>query len=83
DVKWKRWGKNTWIDSAVIERNGRPTLIDNKNEDRVPGYIITNDVERNGRPIAWLFAGNPALPDGSILSKEQLAEMGSESINYQ
>ncbi len=82
DVKWRRWGKNSWIDHAVIESSGQPVRIEDKNKDRVPGYIITNDVERNGRPIAWLFAGNPPLPDGSVVSKEQLAEMGGESLNY-
>ncbi len=83
DVKWRRWGKNVWIDHAVIERDGQSIRVEDKNQDRVPGYIITEDVERNGRPIAWVFAGNHApLPDGTPLNKEQVAEMAGESLNY-
>lgn len=78
DVKWKRWGRNTWIDTASI--NGK--MVTDKLADAIPGYIITNDVERNGRPLGWVFAGTPPYPDGTPLTKQQVGELVSDSANH-
>ena len=34
-------------------------------DDATPGYILTREVEKYGRPVAFVFAGNTADPDGS------------------
>ncbi|MEL6307368.1 MAG: hypothetical protein AAFV98_07870 [Chloroflexota bacterium] len=78
DVEWKRWGRNTWIDKATI--NGR--RVDDKFDDAIEGYIITDDIERNGRPIGWVFLGEPPIADGTRLSKEQVGEWVGKSANY-
>ncbi len=78
DVKWRRWGRNTWIDEAVID--GRK--VEDKFQDAIPGYIITNDVERNGRPLGWVFAGPPPIADGSRLSREEVGQHIAASVNH-
>lgn len=78
DVIWKRWGRNTWIDKATIA--GR--VVDDKFDDAIPGYIITNDVERNGRPLGWVFTGTPPVADGTLLSKKQVGNLVEKSANY-
>ncbi|MCB9450936.1 MAG: hypothetical protein H6672_05820 [Anaerolineaceae bacterium] len=77
EVKWKSWGRNTWIDEARISG----TLVKDKLGDAIPGYIITDDVERNGRPLGWVFAGNPPFADGTPLTKHQVGELVSASAN--
>lgn len=79
---WRKWGRNTWVDQATIVANGTERVVEEKLQDRIPGYIVCNDVERNGRPIAWVFAGEPAHKDGSRLSEGELAEMLPYSANY-
>ncbi len=78
DVKWRRWGRNTWINQANI--NG--TVVEDKFDDAIPGYVITNDVERNGRPLGWVFAGAPPVVDGTRLDKKAVGELVSRSANY-
>lgn len=78
-VKWRTFGKNVYIDEATM--NGR--LVKNKLEDHIPGYIVTGDIEMNGRPVAWIFRGETDLPDGASLSREELASLVRESANYQ
>jgi endonuclease YncB( thermonuclease family) len=36
-------------------------------EDATPGYIVSREVEKFGRPIAFAFAGTPTETDGSAL----------------
>ncbi|MGB1287757.1 MAG: hypothetical protein ACPG7F_14555, partial [Aggregatilineales bacterium] len=82
DPSWRKWGKRTWIDKALIARGSNRVMVTEKYEDAVPGYIITADIEKNGRPLSWIFPGKAPLPDGSILSSAQVAEMAIESVNY-
>lgn len=77
-VTWRTWGRNTWIDHATI--NGQ--RADDKFEDALPGYIITDDVERNGRPLGWVFTGEPPVPDGAQLSRQAVGELVPHSANY-
>ncbi|MEZ4593211.1 MAG: hypothetical protein R3D55_19010 [Chloroflexota bacterium] len=81
-AEWaSRWG-HSWIDKAWIRNGRKTTLVENKLADAIPGYIITNDVERKGRPIAWVFAGTTRSRDGSQYSKSQLATRIERSANY-
>jgi hypothetical protein len=45
-------------------------------EDGLPAHILTNEVETNRRPVAFLFAGVPSKPDGAevFLEPKMLAE---------
>ena len=82
-TKWRKWGSTTWIDKACIPHKGKDVWVDNKHEDVLPGYIIASEVEKNGRPLAWVFAGSCSNKDGSELSKESLAKRLRQSVNYQ
>ncbi len=82
DVAWQSWGKNTWIKRACIEYRKRDIWVDKRQEDQIPGYIITQDVEKNGRPIAWVFAGKTRTRDGSRITKSRLADRVERSGNY-
>lgn len=83
ETKWRTFGRNTWIDKARFERDGETVWVDDKLQDYIPGYIITTETERNGRPLAWVFPGHPEDIDGSVLTKEQLAARLKQSVNYQ
>ncbi|MGL5833914.1 MAG: thermonuclease family protein [Waterburya sp.] len=50
-------------------------------ENGQPGYILANQIEQNGRPVCFVFTGNPDDADGSeiILEPETL----QKSVNYQ
>lgn len=43
--------------------NARRTVV--SADDAKPGYILSRSVERNGRPVAFVFAGDAAEADGS------------------
>jgi hypothetical protein len=83
NVEWKRRGFNTWIAAADVERDGQPERLTEKYSDQIPGYIFANEVERNGRPVAWVFPGETPLPDGSRISAHTLAKALPFSPNYQ
>lgn len=78
EVEWGRWGFRTWIDKATV--NGR--RVADEGQDAIPGYILTDDVERNGRPLGWVFTGPPPYADGAQLSKQQVGEMIPASANH-
>lgn len=82
-AEWKSWGKNTWIDRACFEHDGQEVWVDDKLQDSIPGYIVTSEVEKNGRPISWAFPGDTETADGTELTKTQLAERLKQSVNYQ
>lgn len=48
--------------------------------DAVPGYILSRNLEVNGRPVSFVFVGNPADADGAtvILDACRL----KDSLNY-
>ncbi|MEM7112641.1 MAG: hypothetical protein AAF614_09410 [Chloroflexota bacterium] len=82
-VEWRSWGRHTWIDKAWFERRGKEYMVDDKYEDEIPGYIIAHDVEKNGRPISWVFAGKTRTRDGSNITKSSLSRRIPRSANYQ
>jgi endonuclease YncB( thermonuclease family) len=82
-VEWKSWGKHTWVDKAWLEKRGKEICLDKKYKDKVPGYIVTRDVEKNGRPIAWVFPGSTRKRDGSSLTAPELFNRVEKSANYQ
>ncbi|MEO1165985.1 MAG: hypothetical protein AAFV98_19530, partial [Chloroflexota bacterium] len=39
-------------------------------------------IERNGRPLGWVFTGKPPVSDGAHLSKKQVGDLVKHSANY-
>lgn len=76
-VKWRTFGKSTYIAEAQIDGKA----VKGKLSDSIPGYIITGDIEKNGRPVSWVFRGAAPLPDGAAIPREKLAEMAAASAN--
>jgi hypothetical protein len=46
--------------------NAAGTKVEEAN-DGVPGYIVSREVERNRRPVAFAYSGTPAESDGASL----------------
>jgi hypothetical protein len=79
DVKWQAMGKSVFVSEARIGG----AVVREKAKDTLPGYIVTGDVEMNGRPLAWAFVGETPLADGSAITNAALAEMLPSSLNHQ
>jgi hypothetical protein len=77
-VKWRTFGKSVYVAEATV--NG--AVIKTKLADPLPGYIVTGDIEKNGRPVAWSFNGTTPLADGSAITPAQLGQMAKASANY-
>lgn len=78
-MKWRRSGRATYV--SEITYNG--AVIKTSLQDNIPGYIVTSDVEQNGRPLSWVFAGSTSIVDGAQMTTEQLANIAEQSANYQ
>jgi hypothetical protein len=79
DAKWRSFGRNTFISQATI--NG--SLVKTKLTDNIAGYIVSGDMELNGRPVAWIFLGETDFADGGTISKEELVKLVPKSANYE
>jgi endonuclease YncB( thermonuclease family) len=44
-----------------------PNKIDTADQDNLRGYVLSNGIDANGRLIAFVYAGDPAEPDGSAV----------------
>ncbi len=82
-AQWRKFGKTTWVAKACFEQNGQEIWLDEKQTDNIPAYIVTSNIEKNGRPLAWVFPGDTDDPDGSELTKEMLSTRLEKSVNYQ
>lgn len=83
DVEWKPIFNGHMVEKvSLVQGNGNKVSIKEKQADQIPGYIVTCEVEKNGRPLAWVFSGTPGEPDGTPLSKNQLAARVKQSANY-
>lgn len=47
----------------------------------LPGYILSNHTDKYGRPVSFVFAGEPSGDDGSEIFLD--AELLQQSVNYQ
>lgn len=81
-AQWRTFGKTTWVAKASLKQDGQDVWLDKKQEDRLPAYIVTSNIEKNGRPLAWVFPGDTDDLDGSELTKEMLADRLEKSVNY-
>lgn len=74
---------NALMDDLGIENlmwNASHTMVTSAS-DAVEGYILSRQVERNNRPVAFAFAGEAPEADGA--SVELLPERLRQSVNYQ
>jgi hypothetical protein len=62
-----------------VEWNVAHTLV-TEASDGTRGYILARSVEKNGRPVSFVYAGNPPESDGSDVMLE--AERLRDSFNY-
>jgi hypothetical protein len=82
EVKWGAFGKTAFVAEARMGVGASAPLVKDKLKDALPGYIVTGDVEMNGRPLAWVFAGETPLADGASITNAALAEMLPTCVNY-
>lgn len=50
-------------------------------DDGTRGYLLTRSVEKNGRPVAFVFAGDPQEPDGADIFLK--SDRMRDSFNFQ
>ena len=81
NITWKRWGQNQWINQATLNKDDKALTITEKYKDAKPGYILTREAEKNGRPVGWVFDGKSPYADGTILNAKQVGELVDESAN--
>ncbi|MBM3182309.1 MAG: hypothetical protein FJZ86_18475 [Chloroflexi bacterium] len=81
--QWRKFGKTTWVAKACFEKDGQEVWLDEKQTDHIPAYIVTSNIEKNGRPLAWVFPGDTDDLDGAELTKDMLASRLEKSVNYQ
>lgn len=62
-----------------VEWNTAHTLVTDAS-DGTRGYILSRSVEKNGRPVSFLYEGDPPEPDGADVRLE--AERLRDSFNY-
>jgi hypothetical protein len=83
EVKWRNSARGSYITEARMTVGSHTAVIKEKGKDGVPGFIVTGDIEKNGRPISWVFPGDIAIKDGAAISTDQLAEIADKSANYE
>jgi endonuclease YncB( thermonuclease family) len=42
-----------------------PNKIESADQDRLPGHVLSNGIDANGRVIGFVYAGDPSEPDGT------------------
>ena len=82
EVKWRNTPRGSYITQARMTVGSATAVVKEKGKDGVPGFIVTGDIEKNGRPISWVFAGDTPIKDGSVVSTDQLSEIADKSVNY-
>jgi endonuclease YncB( thermonuclease family) len=49
--------------------------------DEIEGYIISRQIEKNRRPVAFVFSGNPAEADGAVVYLD--VARAAKSVNFE
>lgn len=58
-----------------------PNKVQTADQDRVRGHVLSNGIDANGRMIGFVYAGDPAQPDGSTVFLDP--PLADRSINGQ
>ncbi|MFN8491783.1 MAG: hypothetical protein U0350_29555 [Caldilineaceae bacterium] len=82
NTTWKTVFNGSYLAKATITQNGQDVVVTQKLADTIPGYIVTRDIELNGRPVAWVFKGATPLADGAAVSQDTLTDLAEQSANY-
>ncbi len=82
-IKWRTSGwSGAYIDELTIKKGNWSKSCKDKHDDALDGYVVVNDMDRKGRPISWVFAGNTGTRNGSRLTTGELAQILDQSANY-
>ncbi|MFN8439743.1 MAG: hypothetical protein U0175_03185 [Caldilineaceae bacterium] len=79
---WKNVFDGSYLAKATLTQNGQEVVVSQRLADQIPGYIITRDIELNGRPVAWVFRGSTPDTDGKSITQDELTERAEQSANY-
>lgn len=71
-----------WIDEMWVKKGTRTLHFTEKGEDELEGYIIVNDMDRKGRPIAWVYGGRTRTRNGTRLTPARFKGRVKASVNY-
>lgn len=85
NLVWRKVFNGQYLASATVTPPGNPgaaATVHKKLTDAIPGYIVTREVEKEGRPLSWAFAGDPGVDDGATMTPEALAARLPNSINH-
>ena len=81
NVEEFKWGRRA-ITSVSVKIGKKTETFKKKNQDKIPGYIITNDMDRKGRPISWVYGGGTRSKDGTRFTTSQMVSKVKKSCNY-
>ena len=82
-TKWRNSRYGAYISQiGVRDKAERLTTYKTKGTEPLEGYVVVNDVDRKGRPIAWVFPGNSSTRDGSRLTTSRVGKILKQSGNY-
>jgi endonuclease YncB( thermonuclease family) len=51
--------------TGVVFFPDQPNKVESADQDRVRGHVLSNGIDANGRMIGFVYAGDPADPDGA------------------
>lgn len=83
EAQWRATGRGAYITEAKVTIGKKSVVVKEKLQDNIPGYIVTGDMEKNGRPVAWIFPGKISGADGAEITATKLATLAKKSANYQ
>lgn len=81
-IKWGSGFGRHWIKEITVAKGSKTSTYKKKGKDKIEGYIVVNDMDRKGRPIAWIFAGTTRTRNGARVTPSKLKGMLKESCNY-
>jgi len=55
----------------VVFDPARPSQVRSANADDLPGWVLSNGVEGNGRLVSFAFTGTPPLADGATIELDE------------
>ncbi|MEM6629629.1 MAG: hypothetical protein AAF694_08145 [Bacteroidota bacterium] len=81
-VKWRSSFGTKWIGAIQVETGRGLQTFQKKKTDNLEGYIVVNDIDRKGRPIAWVFGGRISSRSGTKIPTSNLVDLIKQSVNY-
>ena len=63
----------------VVWQPERPFLVRSANADQLPGWVLSNGIEGNGRLVSFAFTGAPPFANGAEVFLDE--ELAARSVN--